>query len=89
MLDILYTKQFKKDLKNLSKQGKDISKLVKIVELLQEQKELSISFKDHQLQGKLKDYRELHIEPDWLLVYKIEANHIKLAGSGSHSDLFE
>ena len=72
MLQIIPTKQFKKDLKRIAKDStKDLNKLNKIVNLLAEQKQLPKEHKDHQLKGKLRNYRECHIEPDWLLIYEI------------------
>jgi len=46
-------------------------------------------YKDHQLIGKMKDYRECHIKPDLLLIYMIEDNTLKLVDIGSHSELFD
>jgi len=46
-------------------------------------------YKDHQLIGKMKDYRECHIKPDLLLIYMIEDETLKLIDIGSHSELFE
>lgn len=45
-------------------------------------------YRDHQLTGNLKDYRECHIKPDLLLLYWIEDNEVKLARLGTHSELF-
>ena len=44
--------------------------------------------KDHPLTGDWRGWRDLHIEPDWLLLYKIEGNDLILARTGSHADLF-
>ena len=49
---------------------------------------LSVRLKDHPLRGDWADYRDLHIEPDWLLFYTISASELKLAQAGTHSDLF-
>ena len=46
-------------------------------------------YKDHQLVGKLKDFRECHIKPDLLLIYMIEDNILKLVDIGSHIELFK
>jgi len=46
-------------------------------------------YKDHQLVGQMKDYRECHIKPDLLLVYMIEDETLKLVDIGSHSELFD
>ena len=50
---------------------------------------LSPSYRDHSLQGTWKEYREAHLEPDWLLIYRIEGGELHLVRTGSHSDLFK
>lgn len=50
---------------------------------------LEAKHRDHQLKGDLSDFRECRIEPDWLLLYKIEAQNIIFTRTGSHSELFE
>ena len=92
MLQIIPTKQFKKDLKRIAKDStKDLNKLNKIVNLLAEQKQLPKEHKDHQLKGKLRNYRECHIEPDWLLIYRTQNDILvlSLVRTGSHSDLLK
>ena len=76
--------QFKKDVKRLKKQHKDVGKLKKIIQLLIEGEKLPPKTKDHRLKGTLKDCRECHIEPDWLLVYRIEGSELCLVRTGSH-----
>lgn len=88
--EIFFTTQFKKDLKLARKQGKDENKLWKTVESLANDETLSETLKDHSLSGNYSGYRECHIFPDWLLVYKKEANKLilMLYRVGSHSELF-
>ena len=81
--------QFKRDVKRLIKRGKGMDKLKDIVQLLVNAERLPPRNKDHQLKGPLKDCRECHIEPDWLLIYRIEGSELCLIRTGSHSDLFE
>ena len=90
MYQIFYTNRMKKDLKRAKKRGKDISKLIEILNLLKTGKTIPQKFCDHQLSGNLKEFRECHIEPDWLLIYRIEADELELFlfRTGSHSDLF-
>lgn len=90
MLNIYRSTQFKKDLKKIRKQDKDLRLLQEIIELLCQEKLLSEKNKDHLLVGNWKGYRECHINPDWLLIYKIdgEVNLLKLIRTGSHSELF-
>ena len=81
--------QFKRDVKRLKKRLKDLEKLKKIINLLIAGKKLPSESRDHRLKGTLKDCRECHIEPDWLLIYRIEGNELCLVRTGSHADLFE
>jgi mRNA interferase YafQ len=87
---ILRTSQFKKDYKMLKKRDKDIDLLLKIIEMLANGKALPEKFKDHQLAGGYIGYRECHIQPDWLLIYKITESELvlSLTRTGTHSDLF-
>jgi len=89
-LDVRYTKQFNKDRKLAVKRGCNINKLKNIIELIRECKPLPEKYKDHALTGNYDKYRECHIEPDWLLVYRIENDTLTLIlfRTGSHSDLF-
>lgn len=90
MLDIFYTSQFKRDYKKAKKQGKDLAKLKKVLSLLQSQHKLPKVYRDHHLTGNYAGFRECHISPDWLLVYKIDTDQLLLilARLGSHSELF-
>ena len=81
-------KQFKKDLKKIEKQNKDIDKLDEVIWLLATNKTLDPKYLDHPLYGNYKNYRECHIEPDWLLIYKVSDDTLNLARTGSHSELF-
>ena len=89
MLTPFYANQFKKDFKLQEKRGKNIELLKEITVLLVSEKKLALQYRDHPLKGRLKDFRECHIEPDWLLIYKIEGNNIYFTRTGTHSDLFE
>ena len=84
------TNKFKKDYKIIEKQGKNIKKLVEVIEMLAEGKQLDSKYKDHSLIGKYKGYRECHIFPDLILIYKHEEDILVLilARTGSHSELF-
>ena len=86
------TNQFKKDFKLCIKRGLDINEFTKVLTLLQNGSPLPEQYKDHPLQPSkdFKNCRELHIEPDWLLVYKYSNENLilYLVRTGSHSDLF-
>ena len=75
----------------MKKRGKDMNKLIEVLNLLASGDTMPEKFKDHQLIGNLKDFRECHIEPDWLLMYQIFQNELILSATatGTHSDLFE
>ncbi|PJE78344.1 mRNA interferase YafQ [invertebrate metagenome] len=88
MLKPVSTNQFKRDVKKAKKQGKDCSKLKKVIDRLIEEKPLVAQHKDHSLTGNYRGYRECHIEPDWLLIYIVEENNIFFERLGSHSELF-
>ena len=87
-----YTNNFKKGYKKIKKQGKNVDKLLDIVDKLANDEELEIKYKDHQLSDSKKyiNCRECHIEPDWLLVYRKNENKLTLllVETGSHSELF-
>jgi mRNA interferase YafQ len=80
--------QFKRDVKSLQKCGKDLDKLKRGIQLLINAEKLESKLQDHQLKGLFKDCRECHIEPDWLLIYRIEGSELCLVRTGSHADLF-
>lgn len=88
MLSVSYTNQFKKDIKLVKKRHLDAEKLKEIISLLMNKQDLPLKNKDHQLKGSLKDFRECHIEPDWLLMYRVKQDELILVRTGSHSDLF-
>lgn len=70
--EIIMTSAFKKELKNIKKRNKDLSKLTEIVNKLANDEELNVKNRDHALVNNLRfqNCRECHIEPDWLLIYK-------------------
>ncbi|WP_102341844.1 type II toxin-antitoxin system YafQ family toxin [Galactobacillus timonensis] len=90
MLNLVVTNQFKRDLKRIRKQGKDLSMLQNILQMLVEEKDLDAKYCDHALTGNYIGFRECHIQPDWLLIYMINHQELILTASrtGSHSDLF-
>ena len=80
--------QFRRDVKLAQRRGKDMQKLREIILLLMEGDPLPLRYKDHPLGGEWIRYRDCHIEPDWLLIYKIEEDDLYLVRTGTHSDLF-
>lgn len=89
MLTPVRSGRFKKDVKLAEKRGKDLTKLRNILLLLLDGAALPPDYRDHPLKGEWKGFRDLHIEPDWLLIYRIEGEELQLARTGSHADLFD
>lgn len=89
---IKITSQFKRDYKLCLKRGLNVRELKEIVRVLQNGTELPEIYLDHQLQSSksYSDCRELHIKPNWLLIYKYgEIDSLYLIRTGTHSDLFK
>ena len=88
--DILVTNRFKRDVKTMIKRNLDIQQLDEVVEILASGESLDSRYRDHELKGDWIGYRECHISPDWLLIYRIEDKLLilTLTRTGSHSDLF-
>ena len=88
---IKFSKEFKKSLKKLKKQGKDIDKLLDVVYKLSKGEILEKKYKDHALYNdkRFKGCRDCHIEPDWILIYKYLESEIVLllVNTGSHSNV--
>lgn len=90
MLTIRYETTFKKDFKRIVKRGYDARLLEKAIEILAKEEPLPQRYKDHPLTGDYAGFRECHITPDWLLIYRISSNELilYLTRTGTHSDLF-
>lgn len=88
MLRLAPTGPFKRDLKRVKKRGKDLGKLEKLLSLLVEQSPLPDRYRDHPLKGQWKGSRDVHVEPDWLLIYRVEGPDLMLLRTGTHADLF-
>jgi mRNA interferase YafQ len=85
----VYSGQFKRDLRQAERRGKDIGKLKQLIVLLLERRPLVESYRDHPLKGSWSSFRDVHIEPDWLLIYKVEGDTIRFERTGRHTDLFD
>ena len=88
---VQFTAKFKKSYKKMQKRGLEKEKLKYIVEKLRAGEKLERKYKDHILKGEYKGYHECHIQPDWLLIYKIQDDVLilTLIDTGTHSDLFD
>ena len=83
-----YTGQLKRDVKLAEKRGKDMSKLRGVIELLLTGEPIPRELGDHPLKGEWKPSRDLHIEPDWILIYRVDGDTVCFERTGAHSDLF-
>lgn len=90
MLTIRYETSFKRDFKRIVKRGYDIRLLEEVIETLAQGQPLPPKNRDHALSGNYADFRECHVAPDWLLIYRIKQDELVLCltRTGSHSDLF-
>lgn len=90
MLEIVISNQFKKDLKLMIRRGADTNLLDSVVTDLANGKKLDEKHRDHSLTGNYSGFRECHIKPDWLLIYRIDSDKLFLLvfRTGTHSDLF-
>lgn len=88
--DIVWTSRFKKDYKLCMKRHLDMDLIDDVIRILARGETLPAVYKDHALSGDWSGHRECHIQPDWLLIYRIEDDVLvlTLARTGTHSDLF-
>jgi mRNA interferase YafQ len=82
------TNKFEKDVELAKRRGKDMGKIRTIIDLLLHHQPLPRELNDHPLKGDFKGYRDLHIESDWLLIYKADDKDLWLSRTGSHADFF-
>lgn len=85
---IIQSTSFKKDVKRQLKREKDPNKLKALVDLLIADEGLTPQYPDHPLAGNWLGWRDCHIEPDWILIYKVAKDELLLGRTGTHSDLF-
>ena len=88
MLDVRYSSKFKKDFKTCVKRGYKMALLQQVIDTLRIPAPLPQKNRDHNLGGNYLGYKECHIEPDWLLIYKQTDDELRLDRTGTHSDLF-
>jgi len=81
-------KRFERDLKRVRKRGKQLDKLWSVVDRLLNDEPLEARLREHTLSGQWQSFRECHIEPDWLLIWRETEESLILVRTGSHSDLF-
>lgn len=90
MLTIKYTTKFKKDYKLIKKRGYNLKLFTEVVKILAREERLPLKYREHSLSGEYEGLMECHIQPDWLLIYRIENDvlTLTLSRTGTHSDLF-
>ncbi|MBO5124739.1 MAG: type II toxin-antitoxin system YafQ family toxin [Spirochaetaceae bacterium] len=90
MLEIVYTNQFKRDYRRAVRRNEDVEELFLVIDLLAKGQPLPQEKRDYALSGLYAGYRECHVRPDFLLVYKIVERRLELIlyRAGTHSDLF-
>jgi mRNA interferase YafQ len=89
MLVLRYTASFKKDYKRLKKRGYDMAKLRQVLEHLVNGETIKERYKNHHLRGSYASARDCHVEPDWVLIYAIVGDELRLLRTGTHADLFK
>lgn len=91
MLKVRYSAQFKRDFKRAKKRGMPLDELKWVLAELAKEHTLPPKYRDHQLTGDQKEFRECHIQPDWLLIYRVQKDELVLVAqrTGTHSDLFQ
>lgn len=88
MLEVRYSTKFKKDFKTCVKRRCQMGKLQQVIDTLRIPADLPPKNADHNLTGNYAGYRECHIEPDWLLIYRQSGAELYLYRTGTHADLF-
>ena len=90
MLEIVMSNQFRRDLKLAAKRGYDLELLDSVVTSLANEETLPERFRDHNLIGEYAGFRECHLQPDWLLVYRVDRGQLILflSRTGSLANLF-
>jgi len=86
---LLRTKTFKRSFKKINLNDTDLQNFIEVIYKLSNDIKLESKFKDHPLKGELKDFRECHIKPDILLIYRKKENFLELIDIGTHSELFK
>lgn len=95
MREIRQSNRFKREYKLMKRRGKDMEKIKSVILMLANDEDLPPALCDHPLSGNFAGFRDCHVEPDWVLIYKktndlaIELHELRLEATGTHSDLFK
>lgn len=87
-LTIRQATKFRRDVKRLKRQGVDLAPLQAVIVILAAAEPLGERYRDHALIGNWRGFHECHLQPDWLLIYRVEGDELQLARTGSHAELF-
>lgn len=87
-LQIRQSTQFRRDIRRLGRQGADLSLLEDVVTKLVVWEPLEEKLRDHLLAGNWRGHRKGHLQPDWLLIYRVQDSELQLVRTGSHTELF-
>ena len=88
MLRIRTTAQFEADLRRMARAGRDGQTFGEVVRMLAHEEPIPAEYRDHELSGRWAGVRDIHVEPDWLLLYQPQDRDLLLIRSGTHDDLF-
>jgi mRNA interferase YafQ len=80
---------FKRDARLAKRRGKDMEKLKRVLSRLIEGSPLPREYADHPLRGNWSGWRDLHVEPDWVLIYRVDEDMVRFERTGRHTDLFD
>lgn len=89
MKSLRFEATFKRDLKRATRRGCDCALLENVVDQLRAGTSLETQYHDHPLRGEWRSFRECHIKPDWLLIYRTTDTEVRLARTGTHADIFD
>ena len=84
----VYTNRFERELKLMLRRGKEVEKFKAVARLLLASEPLPPRYQDHPLKGGFIGWRDCHLEPDWILIYRADASQVIFGRTGTHSDLF-
>jgi mRNA interferase YafQ len=86
---LVFTRQFKRDYGRYSRSGQGVEDIDAFIRLLASGQVLSPRYRDHALKGEYRTFRECHVRPDLLIIYRFDGSRLMLVRLGSHAELFE
>lgn len=84
-----FSTRFERDIRIAERRQKDIEKLRRLIALLVEGVAVPARYLDHSLKGRWAGHRDAHLEPDWIVIYRLTDDEIVFERTGTHSDLFK